>query len=228
MKKAQMEHLLVEFVSRVAKILFLLVVVIIAIGSLGIDVGAGLVSISVVFGFVIGFAFQDMLGNLAAGFMIALTKPFRVGDYVSTAGHEGTIKHVGVSNSTILTIDNKKVIIPNSMVWGDAITNYTAMNTRMIDLSIGIGYGDDIGKAMRITMDVINTHEKVLKDPMPLVATDELGDSSVNLVVRPWVNTNDYWPVRRDLIQKIKEAFDQNDISIPFPQRDVHLFKEGS
>jgi small-conductance mechanosensitive channel len=226
MNKANMEQLLVEFVSRVSKILLLIVILIIAVGSLGIDVGAGLVSISVVFGFVIGFAFQDMLGNLAAGFMIALTKPFKVGDYVSTAGHEGTIQHVGVSNATILTIDNKKVIIPNSMVWGDAITNYTAMNTRMIDLSIGIGYGDDIGKAMKITMNVINNHEKILKDPMPLVATDELGDSSVNLVVRPWVKTSDYWSVRRELIQQIKEAFDQQGISIPFPQRDVHLIKE--
>jgi small conductance mechanosensitive channel len=226
MNKAKMEKLLVEFVSRVSKILLLIVTLIIAVGSLGIDVGAGLVSISVVFGFVIGFAFQDMLGNLAAGFMIALTKPFKVGDYVSTAGHDGVIKHVGVSNSTILSVDNKKIIIPNSMIWGDAITNYTAMDTRMIDLSIGIGYGDDINKAMKITMDVINGHEGVLKDPAPLVATDELGDSSVNLVVRPWVHTNDYWPVRRELIKQIKEAFDQQGISIPFPQRDVHLLKE--
>lgn len=226
MNKAKMEKLLVEFVARVAKILFLIVILIIAVGSLGIDVGAGLVSISVVFGFVIGFAFQDMLGNLAAGFMIALTKPFKVGDYVSTAGHEGTIKHVGVSNSTILTIDNKKIIIPNSMVWGDAITNYTAMDTRMIDLSVGIGYGDDIGKAMKITMDVITAHKNVLKEPAPLVATDELGDSSVNLIVRPWVHTSDYWTVRREIIKQIKESFDNQGISIPFPQRDVHLFKE--
>ena len=226
MTKASMEQLLIEFVSRVAKILLLIVVIIIAVGSLGIDVGAGLVSISVVFGFVIGFAFQDMLGNLAAGFMIAMTKPFRVGDYVSAAGHDGTVKHVGVSNTTILSVDNKKIIIPNAMVWGDAITNYTAMNTRMIDLSIGIGYGDDINKAMRITMEVINNHENILKDPMPLVATDELGDSSVNLVVRPWVKTSDYWSVRRGLIQQIKQAFDKQGISIPFPQRDVHMIKE--
>ncbi len=226
MKKANMEKILIEFMSRTAKILLLIVVLIIAVSTLGLDVGAGLVSISVVFGFVIGFAFQDMLGNLAAGFMIALTKPFRVGDYVDTAGNSGSIQHVGVSNTTLLTIDNKKVVIPNSKVWGEAITNYTAMNTRMIDLVVGISYNDDIGKAIKIASDVIKNHEKVLSDPSPLVAANELGDSSVNLVLRPWVNTGDYWPVRRELIKRIKEAFNAAEISIPYPQRDVHFFKE--
>jgi small conductance mechanosensitive channel len=226
MKKADMAKLLIEFVSRIAKIMFLVVVFLIAVSVLGIDVGAGLVSISVVFGFVIGFAFQDMLGNLAAGFMIALTKPFKLGDYVDAAGISGSIQNVGVSNTTLLTIDNKKVIIPNSKVWGDAITNYSAMKTRMIDFSVGISYDDDIGKAIQIASDVIKKHEKVLSDPSPLIATNELGASSVNLVLRPWVNTDDYWPVRRELIQQIKEAFDKAGISIPYPQTDVHLFKE--
>ena len=197
----------------------------ISISVLGIDVGAGLVSISVVFGFVIGFAFQDMLGNLAAGFMIALTKPFKVGDYVDAAGISGSIQHVGVSNTTLLTVDNKKVIIPNSKVWGDAITNYTAMNTRMIDLTVGISYDDNIGKAIKIASDIVKDHKNVLSDPAPLVATDELGDSSVNLIIRPWVNTSDYWPVKRELIKQIKEAFDDAGISIPYPQTDVHLYK---
>ena len=155
MNKANMEKLLIEFVSRVAKILLLIIILLIAVSVIGIDVGAGLVSISVVFGFVIGFAFQDMLGNLAAGFMIALTKPFKVGDYVDAAGISGSVKNVGVSNTTLLTVDNKKIIIPNSKVWGDAITNYTAMDTRMIDLSVGIGYNDDMGKAMKIVSDLI-------------------------------------------------------------------------
>ncbi|MBS3749787.1 MAG: mechanosensitive ion channel family protein [Candidatus Thermoplasmatota archaeon] len=226
MNKANMAHLLVEFVSRVAKILLLLVILLVAVSALGIDVGAGLVSISVVFGFVIGFAFQDMLGNLAAGFMIALTKPFKVGDFVDAAGNSGSIQHVGISNTTMLTYDNKKVIIPNSKVWGDAITNYTAMKTRMIDLTVGIGYDDDIGKAMKIASDIINGHEKVLSDPAPMVATNELGDSSVNLIVRPWVKTSDYWAVKRGLTKRIKEAFDEAGINIPYPQTDVHLFKQ--
>jgi len=226
MTKANMEKILIEFISRTAKILLLIVVVIVAVSTLGLDVGAGLVSISVVFGFVIGFAFQDMLGNLAAGFMIALTKPFRVGDYVDAAGNSGSVQHVGVSNTTLLTVDNKKVVIPNSKVWGDAITNYTAMNTRMIDLVVGISYNDDIGKAITIASDVMKNHEKVLSDPSPLVAANELGDSSVNLILRPWVNTSDYWPVRRELIKQIKEAFDAAEISIPYPQRDIHFFKK--
>lgn len=226
MKKANMEKILIEFISRTAKILLLIVILMIAVSTIGLDVGAGLVSVSVVFGFVIGFAFQDMLGNLAAGFMIALTKPFRVGDYVDAAGNSGSVQHVGVSNTTLITVDNKKVVIPNSKVWGDAITNYTAMNTRMIDLVVGISYNDNIGKAIKIASDVMKNHEKVLSEPSPLVAANELGDSSVNLILRPWVNTGDYWPVRRDLIKKIKEAFDADGISIPYPQRDVHLLKE--
>ena len=226
MNKAKMAQLLVEFVSRVAKIMLLIVILLVAVSALGIDVGAGLVSISVVFGFVIGFAFQDMLGNLAAGFMIALTKPFKVGDFVDAAGISGSIQHVGISNSTMLTYDNKKVIIPNSKVWGDAITNYTAMKTRMIDLTVGIGYDDDIGKAMKIASDILNNHEKVLSDPAPMVATNELGDSSVNLIVRPWVKTGDYWAVKRGLTKQIKEAFDEAGINIPYPQTDVHLFKQ--
>ena len=226
MTKANLEKILIEFMSRTAKILLLIVVFIVAVSTLGFDVGSGLVSISVVFGFVIGFAFQEMLGNLAAGFMIALTKPFRVGDYVDTAGTSGSIQHVGVSSTTLLTVDNKKVIIPNSKVWGAAIINYTAMNTRMIDLVVGISYNDDIGKAIKIASDVIKNHEKVLSDPSPLVAANELGDSSVNLILRPWVNTADYWPVKRELIKQIKEAFDTAEISIPYPQRDVHFFKE--
>jgi len=226
MNKARMAQLLVEFVSRVAKILLLIVVLLVAVSALGFDVGAGLVSISVVFGFVIGFAFQDMLGNLAAGFMIALTKPFKVGDFVDAAGIAGSIQHVGISNTTMLTYDNKKVIIPNSKVWGDAITNYTAMNTRMIDLTVGIGYDDDIGKAMKIASDILNNHEKVLSDPAPLVATNELGDSSVNLIIRPWVKTSDYWSVKRGLTKQIKEAFDEAGLNIPYPQTDVHLFKQ--
>jgi len=226
MNKANMAKLLVEFVSRIAKILLLIVVLIIAIGALGINVGAGLVSISVVFGFVIGFAFQDILGNLAAGFMIALTKPFKVGDFVDAAGMPGSVQHVGISNTTLLTYDNKKVIIPNAKVWGDAITNYTAMNTRMIDLTVGIGYDDDIGKALKIASDILHNHENVLSDPAPLVATNELGDSSVNLIIRPWVKTSDYWTVKRGLTKQIKEAFDEAGLNIPYPQTDVHLFKE--
>ena len=226
MKKASMADLLVEFVSRVSKILLLLVVAMVSVSVLGFDVGSGLVSISVVFGFVFGFAFQDILGNLAAGFMIALTKPFKAGDYVDAAGNSGSIENVGISNTTLLTPDNKKIIIPNSKLWGDAIINYTAMDTRRIDITVGIGYEDDIGKAIKTAYEVVKSNKKVLEDPSPLVATDELGDSSVNLIIRPWVKTGDYWPAKQELLKKIKEGFDEVGINIPYPQTFVHLSKE--
>ncbi len=225
MLRAKLSNILAEFTSRIVKIILIIFVFSIALSFLGIDIGAALISISVVFGLVFGLAFQDTIGNLTAGFMIAITKPFKVKDFVEITGITGTISSVGISITTMITIDNKKVIIPNSKVWGQAIINYTSLKTRMIDMSIGISYNDDIGKAINIAMSVLKNNTKVLKDPSPLVATNSLADSSVNLVIRPWVNTDDYWPVKRELTQKIKEAFDKDGISIPFPQRDIHLFQ---
>jgi small conductance mechanosensitive channel len=226
MIKAKMSEILAEFTSRVAKILIIILIIAVAIGFLGVDVGSAIISISVVSGFVFGFAFQDTLGNLAAGFMIAITKPFRVGDYVDIAGESGSINNVGASITTLTTVDNKRVIIPNSKIWGNPIVNYTALKLRMIDMRVGIGYKDNIGKAITTVMDVLKKDEKVLDDPTPTVAVAELGDSSVNLLVRPWIKTSDYWKAKWQLTQKIKEAFDKNGISIPFPQRDIHLFEE--
>ncbi len=224
--RAKMTMILAEFTSRVVRILIIIFVVAIAISNIGIDVGAAVVSISVVSGFIFGFAFQETLGNLAAGFMIAITKPFRVDDYVDMAGVSGSVKSVGASITTMVTLDNKRVIIPNSKIWGEPIVNYTALKTRMIDLRIGISYSDDMGKAITVAMGVLQQHPKVLKDPLPNVAVAELGDSSVNLLVRPWVATSDYWTTRREITRELKEAFDKEGISIPFPQRDVHLFQE--
>ena len=225
MLRAKLSNILAEFTSRIIKIILFIFAFSIALGFLGIDIGAALISISVVFGLVFGLAFQDTIGNLTTGFMIAITKPFKVGDFVDITGITGTISSVGISITTLITLDNKKVIIPNSKVWGQPIINYTALKTRMIDLNIGISYNDNIGKAINIAMVVLENNTKVLKDPAPLVATDKLADSSVNLVIRPWVKTDDYWPVKRELTQKIKEAFDKEGINIPFPQRDIHLFQ---
>ena len=224
--KAKMAKILAIFTSRVVKILLIIFFVAMGIGFLGIDVGAALISISVVSGFVLGFAFQETLGNLAAGFMIAITKPFRVNDYVEIAGQSGRINDVGASITTMTTVDNKRVIIPNSKIWGDPIVNYTALNKRMIDMRVGISYSDNMGKAIQITLKVLKANNLVLDDPSPTVAVANLGDSSVDLLVRPWVNTGDYWSAKWELTQQIKEAFDKEKISIPFPQRDVHLFKQ--
>jgi len=226
MLKAKMAKILAEFTSRVVKILIIIFALAIGIGFLGIDVGTAVISISVVSGFVLGFAFQETLGNLAAGFMIALTKPFRVGDFVEIGDKNGTVISVGTSITTLKTYDNRKVIMPNSQIWGNPVLNYTAYDKRMIDLTIGISYSDDMAKAIKIAMDELKKDKTVIDDPAPMVAVKELGESSVDLIIRPWVKTDDYWPTRRALTQKIKEAFDKNNITIPFPQRDVHFFKE--
>lgn len=225
MIKAKLAEILAEFTYRIVKVILLIFVFSIAIGFLGVNVGAALVSISVVFGLVFGLAFQDVLGNLTAGFMIAITKPFKKGDYVDVAGLSGSIANVGISITTLITLDNKRVIIPNSKVWGAPIINYTALKIRRIDLNVGISYGDDISKAISIAMNLLKNHNIVLKDPAPMVAVDELADSSVNLIIRPWVKTEDYWTTKWELTQKIKELFDKEGISIPFPQTDVHLFQ---
>ena len=226
MLKAKLAEILAEFTSRVVKILLIIFFIVFAIGFLGIDIGAAVISISVVSGFIFGFAFQETLGNLAAGFMIALTKPFRVGDYVDIAGMQGSIKAVGASITTLTTVDNKRVILPNSTIWGNPVINYTALKERMIDMRVGISYGDDMGKAITVAMTVLKSHKNVLKDPSPSVAVAELADSSINLLVRPWVKTSDYWKTRWELTQQIKEAFDKEGISIPFPQTDIHLYQE--
>ena len=225
MIKAKLAEILAEFTYRIVKVILLIFVFSIAIGFLGVDVGAALVSISVVFGLVFGLAFQDVLGNLTAGFMIAITKPFKKGDYVDIAGLSGSIASVGISITTLITLDNKRVIVPNSKVWGAPIINYTALKTRRVDMSVGISYSDDINKAITVAMNILKNHKDVLKDPAPMVAVDELADSSVNLIIRPWVKTEDYWTTKWEITHKIKESFDKEGISIPFPQTDVHLFQ---
>ncbi|MCJ2513545.1 MAG: mechanosensitive ion channel family protein [Candidatus Thermoplasmatota archaeon] len=228
MKKAKMSKILVEFTSRILRILLIIFVISIAVGYLGVDIGAAVISISVVAGFIFGFAFQETLGNLAAGFMIAITKPFKKNDYVEVAGHSGRINNVGASITSLTTLDNKRIIIPNSKVWGEPIVNYTALSTRMIDMRVGISYGDDIGKAIKVAMDVVKKHEKVLDDPAPYIGVADLGDSSVNLLMRPWVNTDDYWITKWDLTRNLKEAYDKEGISIPFPQRDLWIKSQNT
>jgi len=223
MKRANLSKILIEFTSRVVKILLIIFAISISVGFLGVDVGAAVISISVVAGFIFGFAFQETLGNLAAGFMIAITKPFKKNDFVEVSGHSGLINNVGASITSIITLDNKRIIIPNSKVWGEPIINYTALNTRRIDMKIGISYGDDIGKAMKEAMNVITKHKNVLKDPAPYVGVSDLGDSSVDLIIRPWVKTEDYWNTKWDLTKSLKEAYDKAGINIPFPQRDLWI-----
>ena len=189
---------------------------------MGISVGPLLAGLGVA-GFVIGFALQDTLANFASGLMILLYRPFDVGDIVETGGVFGKVKEMSLVNTTVLTFDNQTLVVPNSKIWGDVIKNVTAQDIRRVDLVFGIGYADDIPKAEGILEEVVRGHEKVLQDPQPVVKLHELGDSSVNFIVRPWVKRDDYWDVYWDVTRQVKLRFDAEGVTIPFPQRDVHL-----
>jgi small conductance mechanosensitive channel len=173
--------------------------------------------------FIIAFAMQETLGNLAAGLMIMINRPFDEGDYVTIGGKGGTVRKVSVVATTIATPDNQVIIIPNSKVWGDVITNVTASDTRRVDMVFGIGYEDSIEKAQQVLERVVSEHPKVLSDPEPLIRVNELGESSVNFIVRPWVKAEDYWDVYWDLTAKVKEVFDANGLTIPFPQTEMRI-----
>lgn len=210
------------FVTVVSKTIFL-VGLLIAIGNLGVDIGPLLAGVGVV-GFVIGFALQETLGNFAAGIMILLYRPYDVGDFISAAGVSGGVQSMSLVSTNIKTPDNQLLVVPNSKIWGDVITNVTANETRRVDLTFGIGYGDDIDHAEKVIRKILESHELILKTPEPVIKVGSLGDSSVNILVRPWTKTSDYWAVYWDLTKTIKQAFDKEGINIPFPQRDVHVY----
>ncbi|WP_281967316.1 mechanosensitive ion channel family protein [Roseovarius nanhaiticus] len=173
--------------------------------------------------FIVAFAMQDTLGNLAAGLMIMINRPFDEGDYVTVAGVGGTVQKVSVVSTTVTTPDNQFIVIPNSKVWGDVIINTTASDTRRVDLVFGIGYEDSIEEAQETLENVLAMHPKVMKDPAPVIRVNELGASSVNFIVRPWVRAEDYWDVYWDLTRQVKEVFDERGLTIPFPQTEMRI-----
>ncbi|MCJ8275659.1 MAG: mechanosensitive ion channel [Bdellovibrionales bacterium] len=175
----------------------------------------------------IGLALQGSLANFAGGVLILIFRPFQKGDYISCQGEEGIVEKIDVFATVIHTLDNRKVIVPNGPLAGGVIDNFTAENNRRVDLSIGIGYNDDIKQACQVLTEMCNKHPKVLKDPAAFVGVEGYGDSSINLTIRPWCKTDDYWDVFFDLNEQIKYTLDEAKISIPFPQRDVHLFQQG-
>ena len=224
--RAKATEILAEFTSRFVKIILLIFVIFTALGFLGLDIGQYILGISVVIGFVLGFAFGDMLSNIASGFMVAITKPFKAGDFVTVSGESGVIKSVGISVTELDTPDNKHIIIPNKVVFGSNIVNFTRNPIRRVDMVVGVSYGDDLDKVIKTTIEIIKSYPKVLKDPAPQVAVTEMADSSVNFVVRPWCKTGDYWDVFFDLQKAIKQAYDRAGISIPFPQMDLHMIEK--
>ncbi len=174
-------------------------------------------------GLAIGLALQGTLSNVAAGLILLTLRPFEAGDTVEVGGSRLVVDEIGLIMTKLHTVDNVFVALPNSQVWGREIRNYSRNSTRRLDLVVGISYQDDIDKAMALVQRELESDERILEDPPPLVGVAELGESSVNLLVRPWVNTADYFALQRDLQKRIKQRFDQDGVSIPFPQRDVHL-----
>lgn len=222
MEKSKVDATLVSFGGNILYGGLLAFVVIAALGQLGIQT-TSLAAIIAAAGLAIGFALQGSLSNLASGVMLILFRPFKIGDYVEAAGTSGSVADISIFTTTLKTPDNKTVIVPNGNITSDSITNYSAEKTRRVDFVFGIGYGDDIKKAKTILQQILDADERVLKDPEPTVAVLELADSSVNFAVRPWVNTPDYWNVYFDITEEVKQRFDAEGISIPFPQQDVHL-----
>ncbi len=222
MKAREVELSLQHFVSALVYYAVLAFSIIAALGQLGIQT-ASFVAVVGAAGLAVGLALQGSLANFAAGVLILIFRPFKIGDYIEAAGQAGIVEKITVFTTELLTPDNKKVIIPNSSVTGGPITNYSAKDTRRIDLVMGISYEDDIDKAKEVLNKVVTADNRVLKDPAPTIAVVELADNSVNFVVRPWTATNDYWDVYFDLTEATKKALDAEGISIPYPQRDVHL-----
>lgn len=210
-------------VNIIGKVLWV-VTWVLALENLGLDMTAVIAGLGVS-GLILGFAFQDTLSNFAAGVMLIANDPFQAGDYVEAGGHAGTVKEVSIVATKLLTPDNKLIILPNKIVWGAPVTNYSSTGTRRVDMAVGISYSADISKAKETIMGILKADERVLADPEPMVEVVEMADSSINLVVRPWSKTADYWGLFFAMQQKIKEALDQAGIEIPFPQRVVHMVK---
>ena len=222
MQKGDLDITLRRFIGNLARTLLMLFVVIAAINALGVQT-ASLIALLGAAGLAVGLALQGSLANFAAGVLIVLFRPYKVGDWIEGGGVSGSVEEVQILTTVLKTGDNKRVIIPNSQIMGTTITNYSANDTRRVDLVVGVSYSDDLDKVRKELQDLVNADERILKDPAVTIAVSELADSSVNFVLRPWVNTADYWAVYFDLTERVKKRFDEVGISIPFPQRDVHV-----
>ncbi|HNX53308.1 MAG TPA: mechanosensitive ion channel, partial [Pontiellaceae bacterium] len=224
MLKAKVDQVLVTFTVNMAYTALMVFVALAALGQLGVQT-TSFIAVLGAAGLAVGLALQGSLSNFASGVMIIIFRPFKIGDYVEGGGTGGTVKAIHIFTTTLTTGDNKRVIVPNSKMMGDNIINYSAEGTRRLDLTASIGYGDSIDKAKAVLQDILAKEPRVLKDPAPFVGVSKLAESSVDFTVRPWVQSADYWPVCFDLNEAIKKRFDAEGLSIPFPQRDVHLYK---
>ncbi|GJL77553.1 MAG: mechanosensitive ion channel protein [Nitrospinaceae bacterium] len=222
--KAKMEQILINFISSIVSAALLIFVIAAALDKLGVDT-TSIIALLGAAGLAVGLALQSSLQNFAAGVMLIVFRPFKAGDYVDAGGTAGTVETIKIFSTVLKTPDNREVIVPNGGIYGGTITNFSARATRRIDMVFGIGYDDDIRRARDVIKGILESDDRVLKDPEPLIAVGELGTNSVNFNVRPWVNSGDYWPVKFALNERIKLAFDESGISIPYPQMDVHMDK---
>jgi small conductance mechanosensitive channel len=222
MTRAKTDAILVGFIGNIAYTLLLIAVVLAALDSLGVNVTSLMVIVGAA-GLAVGLALKDSLGNFAAGVMLVIFRPFKIGDFITAGGTSGVVDEIGLFATMMHTPDNQRIIVPNSSIINGNITNVSALPTRRLDLVFGISYDDNIGQARDIIRSVIDADERILKDPEPSIVVGELGDSSVNINVRPWVNSGDYWPIRADLLETIKVRFDEEGITIPYPQQDVYM-----
>ncbi len=226
MDKYEYDPSLQKFLVRLVSIGLKVMLFISVISMLGVQTTSFVALIGAA-GLAVGFALQGSLANFAGGVMILMFKPYKIGDVIETQGFTGKVEEIRIFNTIMKTFDNKIIIVPNGAVSSGSITNYTAEPTRRVDLTFGIGYDDDIRKAKSILRKIVEEDERVLEEPAPMIVVSEHGDSSVNLFVRPWCKTEDYWSIYFDMHEKVKLAFDQAGINIPYPQHDVHLFRES-
>ena len=227
LEKANIDSTLVKFLGDLAYFGLLVLVIIAALGTLGVDT-TSFAAIIAAAGLAVGLALQQNVSNFGAGVLILFLRPFKIGDFVEAGGATGVVEAIGIFNTTFKTGDNKIILVPNSNIIGNNIVNYSREPIRRIDLVIGVGYEDDLKLVKETLEDILNSDERILKDPAPSVSLAELADSSVNFNVRPWVKSEDYWAVRSALLEKIKLTFDEKGINIPYPQLDVHLDQKAA
>lgn len=220
--RTRVDQTLSKFLTAIARAVLLTFVILMSVNRLGVDT-TSLVAIVGAAGIAVGFALKDSLSNFAAGVMIILFKPFKVDDFIEASDISGTVEEISIFSTLMRTGDNKQIIVPNGAIISNNIINYSAKPTRRIDLVVGCGYSDDLRNVKDFLDELVRSDSRILVDPEPVVAVSELGDSSVNFVVRPWVKTEDYWAVRWDLTERIKLGFDQRGFNFPFPSRDVYM-----
>lgn len=222
MTKSNVDETLIKFGKNMIYIALMIFVILAALGKLGIET-TSFAAIIAAAGLAIGLSLQGTLGNFASGVMLIMFRPFKVGDFVEAGGVAGVIEEIQIFSTKMKSGDNKEITVPNGQIVGSTITNFSAKETRRVDMVIGVGYNDDLKKVRAVLEDILSKDERVLKDPAPTIGLVELGESSVNFVVRPWVKSGDYWPALFGLQEEIKLRFDAEGISIPYPQRDLHI-----